>query len=152
MFSLGDSAFSSLDSTPKWNINLPGFDNNKASLTYGQCILAGGNDNECASKGFQSGSGGNAQIVGTADSQSGSLWDRLKYWGLAGVGVVTGNPALATTGLKASAAANGLGSLTVSRIATGLTGLILIAGAMFMFGVASFTPIGKIVEAAKGVE
>lgn len=146
MFGSTLNAFSPQSS--QWHVDLPGFSNEKASQTYGQCILGGGNENDCAGKGFEAGSGGSAKIVGT--NESSSIWDRIKYYGLSGIGAVTGNPGLTATGLKATAAANGVGSLTVSRIATGLTGLILIAGAMFMFGLASFSPTGKILEAVKG--
>lgn len=43
-------------------------------------------------------------------------------------------------------------NISVPRIATGIIGIVLVGGAMFMFGVASFTPVGKIVEAVKGAE
>ena len=130
---------------PQWHVELPGFNNEKASQSYGQCILAGGNENDCAGKGFEAGANGNAEV-----EKEPGLWDRAKYVLLGGVGAITGNPMNTVTALNAAAAANKVGSLTVSRIATGIIGLLLIGGAMFMFGLASFNPAAKIIGSLKG--
>lgn len=129
----------------QWHVDLPGFSNEKASHTYGQCILAGGNDSECAGKGFEAGSGGNAKIVGTEDNQS--FLDKT-------INVLAKLSPFVTKGERDSynASKEKIQNISVPRIATGIIGIVLVGGAMFMFGVASFTPVGKIVEAVKGAE
>lgn len=143
--------FSSLDMSPnsQWHVDLPGFSNAKASQTYGQCILAGGNADDCANKGYNAGINGD---VMTSTTQMPSLLDRAKYVLLGALGIASANPTLAVNAGKAAAAANNdvISKVSVSRIATGLVGLILIAGAMFLFGMATFTPEGQILKAVKG--
>lgn len=125
-----------------FHIDMPGFSNDTANSDYAACRSRGGSDSACAHDALQNQglSTSNTPQIGEPD-----FWSKIKRsaagaFGIAGDAFTGGG---FTTAAKGSAT---LSQLSVSRIATGIVGVILIGAALFMLGISSFNPISQIKE------
>jgi hypothetical protein len=111
----------------------------KAQQSYGACLLAGGNSVDCGAKAWQDGAGNSTQKVQKLSDFSKGGWG-------SGFGLDGGN-GVDPNGNTLASAYNWLSN--PARIATVIIGIVLIGGALFMFGISSFNPVASVLESAK---
>lgn len=110
-------------------------DSVKAGDAYGQCILSGGNENDCGASAWQAGVT-NGKIIST---DNGGVVDKVVNLLGRGFGVPNLDIAASTATGKANLTPSWLSNPT--RIITAVIGIVFIGAALFMFGVASFNPV-----------